>query len=289
MRIVSLLPSATEIACYLGLQPQLVGVTHECNYPPGVQELPVVTESRIPKGLASSEIDAVVRTQLESNDALYTLKLDTLEILRPDLIISQSLCDVCAVAADQIEEAAGQLPGKPEVLNLEPASLEDVFETILEVGLATDRHAIAQLRVAQLKARIDHVRDRARTLRSRPRVAVLEWLDPLFNAGHWTPQLVDIAGGIDCLGNLFEPSTTISMEQLTHANPDIIIVAICGFQLPRSQRDLALIGNSPQWRALRAVQAGNVRVVDGNAYFSRPGPRLVDSLELLAEIVANRP
>jgi iron complex transport system substrate-binding protein len=284
VRIVSLLPSATEIVCCVGLQPDLVGVTHECDYPTGVADLPVVTTSRIPKGLASREIDTIVRTQLESDTALYSLKMDVLEALKPDLIISQSLCDVCAVAANEVEVAACQLPGQPRVLNLEPASLEDVFDTIIEVGRAAACEDRARQTVATLQGRVDCVRQKAKAVKKRPRVAVLEWLDPLFNAGHWTPQLVDLAGGIDCLGNLFEPSTTISWNRLIEAAPDVIVVALCGFDIVRSRKDVALMENYREWSQLPAVRTGKVHVVDGNAYFSRPGPRLVESLELLREL-----
>ena len=285
MRIVSLLPSATEIVCCVGLQPSLVGVTHECDFPVGVADLPVVTTSKIPKGLASRDIDTMVRTQLESDAALYSLKMEVLEELKPDLIISQSLCDVCAVAANEVEAAACQLPGRPRVLNLEPASLEDVFGTVIEVGRAAECENRARQTVSGLQARVDCVRQKASSSRKRPRVAVLEWLDPLFNAGHWTPQLVDFAGGIDCLGNLFEPSSTISLDQLSDADPDVIVVALCGFNVERSRQDVTSIETRPEWQRLRAVRSGNVHVVDGNAYFSRPGPRLVDSLELLGRLL----
>lgn len=285
MRIVSLLPSATEIICSVGLRSNLVGVTHECDFPLGVAELPVVTRSLIPKGLASGDIDTLVRSQLETDAALYTLKMDVLEALKPDLIVSQSLCDVCAVAASEVERAACNLPGQPRVLNLEPASLEDVLATIIEVGRAAQVEDQARQTVAALEARVECVRQRSAPMATRPRVVVLEWLDPLFNAGHWTPQLVDFAGGIDCLGNLFQPSTTISLEQLAAADPDLIVVALCGFEVERSEQDVAAMAARPEWSQLRAVQAGNVHVVDGNAYFSRPGPRLVESLELLNALI----
>lgn len=285
MRIVSLLPSATEIVCCVGLQPDLVGVTHECDFPTGVSDLPVVTASRIPKGLSSGAIDEMVRTQLETDMALYSLNMDVLEELKPDLIISQSLCDVCAVAAREVELAARQLPGQPQLLNLEPTSLEDVLDLIVDVGRAGGCYERARQTVASLQTRIECVRRTAQTSRKRPRVAVLEWLDPLFNAGHWTPQLVELAGGTDCLGNLFEPSVTISFDQLADADPDIILVALCGFEIERSLKDVAAIETRWEWQQLRAVRSGNVHVVDGNAYFSRPGPRLVDSLELLGRLL----
>ncbi len=282
MRIVSLLPSATEIICSIGLQPNLVGISHECDYPPGVSTLPVVTRSIIPKGLPSKDIDSLVRRQLQSSTALYSLNVDTLRALEPDLIVSQSLCDVCAVAADEVERTACTLASRPRILNLEPTSLQDVFDTMLLLGQETGRHQQAQVVVQALQERIACVRDNAATKHCEPpTVAVLEWLDPLFNAGHWTPELVTFAGGIECLGNPFGPATAISWDQLANADPDVIVIALCGFDVARSRTDVARVARNPTWRTLRAVRKGQVHVMDGNAYFSRPGPRLVDSAEHL--------
>ncbi|MEM6582172.1 MAG: ABC transporter substrate-binding protein [Pseudomonadota bacterium] len=284
MRIVSLLPSATEIICSMGLREQLVGVTHECDYPASVKGLPVVTQSFIPEGLDSAAIDEMVRSQLSEQRALYSLRQDVLETLRPDLIVSQALCDVCAVAANEVEQAACNLPGRPKVINLEPARLEEVFETIAVVGEAAAQPEAAAAAIAGLQARVSAVRERSDRIApsDRPRVAMLEWLDPLFNAGHWTPQLVQMAGGNECLGNPFEPSTRMRWEQLTASDADVIFIAQCGFDTARSLQDVALLREQPRWQALKAVQSGRVFLADGNAYFSRSGPRLVDSLELLA-------
>ncbi|MEM8769487.1 MAG: cobalamin-binding protein [Pseudomonadota bacterium] len=286
VRIVSLLPSATEIVCSLGLADSLVGITHECDFPEQITHLPVVTQSKIPKGLASRDIDGLVRDQLTSEAALYSLRGEVLNKVAPDLIVSQSLCDVCAVASSEVEAAAADLPGSPRVLNLSPNSLEDVFQTMLLVGRAADVGAHSETTVAALRRRVEAVRVSGETAAgSKPRVAVLEWLDPLFNSGHWTPELVALAGGEDCLGNLHQPSETTPWEKLAAADPDLIVVALCGFDVERSQQDVALLKAHSTWSQLRAVRAGNVAVVDGNAYFSRPGPRLVDSLELMAELL----
>ena len=282
MRIVSLLPSATEIICALGLRNQLVGVTHECDYPDSVAGLPVVTHSRIPAGLSSGEIDGLVREQLTGNDALYTLDMPVLETLRPDLIVTQALCDVCAVAADEVNAAACALPGQPEVINLEPMRLSEVLDTLERVADAAGCAARGRVVRAGLQARIDEVAGRSQALDEPPRVAMLEWIDPLFNAGHWTPELVSIAGGRECLGNAFAPSETVSFEQLLASEPEVIAIALCGFDMTRSLRDVPLLTEHPGWRALPAVQADRVFLLDGNAYFSRPGPRLVDSTEILA-------
>ena len=284
MRIVSLLPSATEIICSIGLRQQLVGVSHECDFPASVAGLPAVTQTLIASDLASAEIDQQVRSRLRAERALYSLASEALVKLRPDLIVSQALCDVCAVAGAEVEAAVGALPKPAQVVNLEPASLADVFHTIALVGEAAGCPERARATVAKLRQRVDAVRRRTAAIAKseRPRVAVLEWLHPLFNAGHWTPQLVEWAGGLDCLGNPFAPSTTISWRQLADSRADVVLIALCGFDAQRSLLDLALLQHDPNWRALPAVAAGRVYVADGNAYFSRSGPRLVDSLEILA-------
>ena len=283
MRVVSLLPSATEIICELGLRSNLVGVSHECDYPLGVRKLPVVTSSVIPKNARSDEIDRLVRDHLKTHSALYLLDLQLLRTLRPDIIVTQALCDVCAVAADHVEDAVRSLPGNPTVINLEPMCLEDMFTTMREVGQATGIIAAAAARVAQLRARIAAVEMRTAAGVSEPvRVAFLEWLDPPFNAGHWTPQLIRLAGGDDCLGNEGRPSVTLSWDDIRAAKPDVLFVACCGFSMERALEDLPILARQPGWEALPCVQNNRVYVCDGNAYFNRPGPRLVDSLELLA-------
>ena len=284
MRIVSLLPSATEIVCALGLEDDLVGVTHECDFPPSVKSLPKVTRTLIPHDAASADIDALVRERLKVQTALYTLDVPTLERLRPDLLVTQALCDVCAVAEAEVQEAACGLPGRPQVLNLEPMSLQDVFETLLLVGRATGRTEQAREVVAALQARVDAVAARTATLSSdeRPRVAFLEWIDPPFNGGHWNPTLIEMAGGVDVLGNAGQPSRTLVWEDLVQARPDVLFIACCGFDAERGSQDVPVLERQPGWAALPCVQNGRVYVSDGNAYFSRPGPRLVDSLEILA-------
>ncbi len=283
MRIVSLLPSATEIICELGLGPQLVGVSHECDYPPEVLRIPKVTSSVIPKDAPSAEIDQLVRAHLQTNKALYMLDLDLLESLRPDCIVTQALCDVCAVSADDVEAAVCSLPSAPTVINLEPSRLEDVFDTIELVGEAAEIRATAKSKVAELKSRVAAVATRTATkIGSRPRVALLEWIDPPFNAGHWNPQLVDLAGGIDCLGNEGMPSRTLDWFEIETAAPEVLFIACCGYSLQRTLADLPILTRQPGWTKLPSTQSDRVYAFDGRAYFSRPGPRLVDSLELLA-------
>ncbi len=284
LRIVSLLPSATEIVCALGLQEHLVGVSHECDFPIGVEMLPRVTRTAIPKGLDSLAIDNTVRELLQTQAALYHLNEEILAELKPEFIVTQALCDVCAVSAEEVNSVACRLPGQPRVINLEPMSLAQVFETIALLGTATRRQQQADRVLQLLQGRVAAVTSRTASIpvTERPRVAMLEWIDPLFNAGHWTPELVSMAGGIDCLGNANQPSRQIAAKDLIDSNPDVVFIALCGFDMTRTAEDLPLLNKIPGWEALRCVQQGRVYYTDGNAYFSRPGPRLVDSLEILA-------
>lgn len=282
MRIVSLLPSATEIVCSLGLEDQLVGVTHECDFPPSVQQLPKVTRTLIPADASSREIDGLVRQRLETNRALYELDLTSLEQVRPDLIVTQALCDVCAVAEDEVRAAACILPSRPRVINLEPNTLQQVFESIRQVAQAAGVEEKAEELVAALASRVTAVAARSAAIRERPRVAFLEWLDPPFSCGHWNPELVRLAGGIEGLGREGCPSRTLSWEEVLAWQPEVVFIACCGFGLARTLEDWPLVSAVPGWENLAAVSQGRVYVTDGSHYFSRPGPRLVDSLEILA-------
>ncbi|HXZ43695.1 MAG TPA: cobalamin-binding protein [archaeon] len=282
MRIVSLLPSATEIICALGLEDRLVGVTHECDFPAVVRKLPKVTRTLIPTEAPSAEIDRLVRERLRTTQALYTLDLPTLEALRPDLIVTQALCDVCAVAEDEARVAAGRLPGGPRVVNLEPQTLAQIFDAIRHVAKATGAAGVAEEVVGGLTARVEAVVSRTATLRHRPRVALLEWLDPPFSCGHWSPELVRLAGGIEGLGREGRPSRTLRWEEVSAWQPEVVVIACCGFSLERTLHDLPSVQRVPTWLDLPAVRSGRVYVTDGSQYFSRPGPRLVDSLEILA-------
>ncbi len=282
MRIVSLLPSATETICALGLEDRLVGVTHECDDPPSVRRLPRVTRTLIPADAPSGEIDRLVRERLRTNRALYTLDLPALEALRPDLIVTQALCDVCAVAEEEVRAAACRLPGSPRVINLEPRSLSQVFDAIRQVAQAAGVEGKAEEVVAGLTARVEAVVARTAGLRHRPRVALLEWLDPPFSSGHWGPELVRLAGGIEGLGEEGQPSRTLRWDEVIARQPEVVVIACCGFGVERALEDLPPLQSVPGWQELPAVRSGRVYVADGAQYFSRPGPRLVDSLEILA-------
>ena len=282
MKIVSLLPSATEIVCQLGLGDQLVGVTHECDYPPFVQQLPKVTKTLIPHQATSREIDALVRERLQTQAALYSLDLPVLQRLQPDLLVTQALCDVCAVAEAEVNEAACSLPGQPRVVNLEPMRLSEVLDGIQLVADAAGIPKKAIEVIAGLQQRVDRIIEGNRTLTHRPRVVLLEWIDPPFTAGHWSPELVRMAGGVEGLGREGERSRTMAWDEILQFDPDFLIVACCGFNVERTLLDIPILTQYPGYHDLNCVRQNQVFVIDGNAYFSRPGPRLVDSLELLA-------
>jgi iron complex transport system substrate-binding protein len=284
-RIVSLLPSATEIVCALGLRPGLVGVSHECDYPADVGTLPRVTRTRIPSGLGSSDIDRLVRAELGEKQALYSLDMGLLHALEPDLLVTQALCDVCAVAADEVESAACALAGSPRVLNLEPMTLEEVFATHLLVGEAAGIAAHARAIVAALRRRVARVAQAVRPVAHRPRVAFLEWLDPPFNGGHWTPELIALAGGVDVFDGAGQRSRTLAWDEVLRTQPEVLVMALCGFDQQRAARDLPGLAARPGFLDMPCARSGQIWLVDGNQYFSRPGPRLVDSLELLGAIL----
>lgn len=282
MRIVSLLPSATEMICALGLEGWLVGVTHECDFPVSVRALPKVTRTLVPTDASSAEIDRLVREKLRASRALYTLDLPTLEELHPDLIVTQALCDVCAVAEQEVREAACALPSGPRVINLEPQTLAEIFEAIRQVAQAAGVEDLADDLVRRLRARVEAVVVRATGQRYRPRVALLEWLDPPFSCGHWNPELVRLAGGIEGLGREGTPSRTLHWDEVAAWQPEVVVIACCGLGIERTLEDVPPLQSLSAWQHLPAVRSGQVYVTDGSHYFSRPGPRLVDSLEILA-------
>ena len=284
MRIVSLLPSATELVCGLGLRQQLVGVSHECDYPNSVIGLPVLTSSRIPEGLDSGSIDHLVTEQLKSDQALYDLNIDVLTSLRPDLIVTQALCDVCAVSGNDVARAVGGLPNNPDVINLEPNCLTDVLDTVELLAEAANCVKQGQIYLRELRYRISQVNNKSSVinLSDKPRVALLDWLDPIFDGGHWSPEIIELAGGIACFGNKREPSQRRSWNDLIQAKPEIIFIALCGFNVERSMQDVEDFFSSQEFSVLLDQVGSKIFLVDGNAYFSRPGPRLVDALEIMA-------
>ena len=286
MKIVSLLPSATEIVYALGLGNQLAAVTHECDYPPEANRKPVITRSILSPGMTSGEIDEAVRGQLDQSHSLYTIDRALLAEIQPDLILTQQLCDVCAVSYNDVQDAVRSLPQPgPGILNLEPNSLDDVLDTIRLVGLAASREGQADAVIAGLRGRIEQVRKRAGQTNTRPRTVLLEWIEPLFGGGHWDPELVEIAGGVDGIGQMHAPSTQVSWASIRDFAPEVLVIAQCGFGVERSAQDMPLLEALPGYTDLPAVRAGRVYLVNGSDYFSRPGPRLVDSLELLETLL----
>jgi len=278
VRIVSLLPSATEIVCALGLEEELVAVTHECDHPASVRAKPVITSSVLGSDGTSAQIDRHIRRLVHEGSSIYALDAERLRALRPDLILTQELCEVCAVSYPIVERAVRRLDADTQLVSLEPESLDDVYQNIATVAALTNRAGRAPALLDELAGRIRIVQDR---IGSRPprRTVCLEWVDPLYNCGHWTPGLVQLAGGKDLLGTAGRPARPIENRDLVDAQPEVIVVIACGFGLERSLREIE--------RVDLADQAGSAElwVVDGNAYFSRPGPRLVDSVEILASIL----
>jgi len=285
-RIVSLLPAATEIAAALGLMDNVVGVSHECDFPEEAKTRPRVTRCPVHKaGLSSREIDDWVRRTLRENGTIYTIDETLLRQLRPDVILTQKLCDVCAVGYGTVARLAGTLPGPPQVVNLEPSRLSDIFDDICRVAKAcgvSDRWAKV---VAELTMRVEAVRGRATRIPNRPRCFLMEWVDPPFCSGHWGPELVEIAGGHDPLGRKHQRSVEIKWEAVLEARPEIIVLALCGYDVDRAQRDYELLRKFPGFDSLPAAQNNRIHIVDASAYFARPGPRIVDSLEILAGIL----
>lgn len=285
MRVVSLLPAATEIVAALGRTDALVAVSHECDHPPEVARLPRATRCAIHGNtLPSDAIDRWVGETLATTGTLYTMDKPLLRQLRPDVILTQRLCDVCAVAWDGVTAFAASLPGPPQVVNLEPTTLADVLADVRRVGAALGASVEAARVIAELEARIAAVRARTADARRR-RCVVLEWLAPPFRSGHWTPELVAIAGGEEPLGRAGEDAARVSWNDVVASAPDVLVLACCGFDVARTLRDVGVLRAAPGWNELRAVRDGEIHVVDGSAYFSRPGPRLVDSLEMLAAIL----
>jgi iron complex transport system substrate-binding protein len=279
MRIVSLVPSATEMLFALGLGADVIAVTHECDYPEAARELPKVTRDVLPAGLSAAQIDAAVKERTLAGESIYELDTEALHELRPDLIVTQALCTVCAVSYDDVRAVAEEIDTHPQVVSLDPHTVGEVLGDARTLAQATDRWDAAVELVRDAAARIDRVRVATRKAR-RIKVAALEWLDPPFAAGHWTPQLIEFAGGEDVLGFAGEQSEQRSWEEIAAAKPDVVIVMPCGYDAEIAHREAEMHRDQ-----LASVGAGEVVAVDAAAYFSRPGPRIVDGLELLAHIL----
>ncbi len=289
MRICSLLPGATEVVAALGLADDLVGISHECDYPPEVRRKPVLVRAAIDAdGTASPEIDQQVRKAVQAGQDLYELDEVLFARVEPDLVIAQDLCHVCAITPSRLQRAIATMRKAPTLLTLNPTTFDQILNDVERIGHATGKEAEAHALTANLRARLEGIRERISHAgdwgAGHPTVACLEWLDPLYAAGHWVPEMVSLAGGVDVLGAAGAPSQRVTWEQVRNAAPDVLVLMPCGFSVNRTLREWECLTHHPGWHSLPSVQNGRVFVVDASAYFSRPGPRLVDGVVLLAAL-----
>ena len=284
-RIVSFLPSATEMICALGLGDRLVGITHECDYPPEIMGKPIVVRSVLPiESMSQSEIDSVVTERLRNGLSLYRVDETLMRGISPDLILTQDLCQVCAPSGNEVSQMLKLLPAKPQILWLTPKSIEQIFENVRDLGEATGRSEKAETLIADGRARLEKIASITSNASSRPRVFCMEWMDPVYCCGHWVPEMVEIAGGIDKLGRKGTDSVRIQWRDVIEWKPEVIVVMPCGFDLEQAFDRAQQLSTYPGWEDLPAVLEKRVYVVDANSYFARPGPRIVDGTELLAHL-----
>jgi iron complex transport system substrate-binding protein len=285
MRILSLLPSATEIVYALGLGDDLVGVSHECDYPPEVKTKPVVSTSDLSPALRSAEIHGTVNAHHHPTHSLYRIDEQLLQQIDPEVILTQELCTVCAIPVAQVREAARILAGPRRIVSLEPNNLRQILDNILTVGDVTGQEERARAVTFALQERIDKVAATASRAASRPRVFCMEWMDPPMAGGHWVPEMIRLAGGIDGVGNERAPSTVIPWAQVIEYAPEVMVIMPCGYKIERTRSEVERLSTSVGWSDFPAVRAGRVYIVDSPSFFSRPGPRTVNGLEMLAEII----
>jgi iron complex transport system substrate-binding protein len=285
-RIVSFLPSATEMICALGLADRLAGVTHECDFPPEVRDKPVVVRSALPtERMSQSEVDAAVTERLRNGLSLYQVDERLLQAIAPDLIVTQDLCQVCAPSGNEVAQVLSALPAKPKILWLTPKSLGQIFENLHELGAATGRRRQAEEIIVNGRARLQRIAAQASRLTARPRVFCMEWIDPVYCSGHWVPEMVRIAGGIDELGREGADSVRIPWNDVLHWAPEVLIVMPCGCGLAKAAEHARQLFHYPGSSELPAVRSGRVYAADANSYFARPGPRVVEGTELLAHLL----
>lgn len=285
-RIVSLIASSTEIVHALGFGSQLVGCSHECDYPESVRELPVCTEPKFRSDGSSYEIDQRVKAIVQEGLSVYRVNADMLDRLQPTHIITQDQCEVCAVSLRDVEEAAcALLSSRPEIVSLKPNSLADIFADIVRVGTALGAAGAAEQLNGALKERIDKVRAGAWSALPKPTVACIEWIEPLMAAGNWMPELVELAGGVNLFGEGGKHSPWMTWQELVERDPDVIVVCPCGFDIARTLEEMHVIAAQPHYKELKASKNAKVIVADGNQYFNRPGPRVIESLEIFAEVL----
>jgi iron complex transport system substrate-binding protein len=288
MRIVSFLPSATEMACALGLENELVGITHECDYPEKVKSKPIVVRNVLPiEQMTQAEIDRAVAERMREGLSLYQIDEQLLKSLAPDLILTQNLCQVCAPSGNEVSQVLKALTNSPEILWLTPQSIAEIFDNVRDLGLATGKAEEASALIAKCEARLERIRQLVSRVTSRPRVFCMEWLDPVYASGHWVPELVNIAGGIDELGKERGESVRVAWKEIVEWAPEVLVIMPCGFNLQQTMKQIWSVFTSPSsdFFKLPAVREGRVYAVDANSYFARPGPRVVEGAELLAELI----
>ncbi len=284
--IVTLLPSATEIVCALGAGGSLVGRSHECDFPEEVRRLPACTSTKLDARADSAEIDRQVKNLAQEAVSVYRIERELLRQLQPGIVVTQAQCEVCAVSLREVEEAVGHWLGRrPQIISLSPARLTDIWEDIRRVAMALDLAEHGRTVLSALKNRTVNIIEKTCLLKQRPAVVCVEWIEPLMAAGNWVPELVELAGGVNVAGEPGQPSPWLNWEVLAKLDPDIIVVMPCGFDLSRTKLEITALLNHPSWPKLRAVKSRRVFLTDGNQYFNRPGPRVVESLEILAEII----
>ncbi len=284
MRIVSLLPSATEILFALDRDSEVVGVSYDCDFPPQVSARRLVVDSRIPPGLASLEIDRQVREYVERGESLYSVNADALRELAPDLVVTQDLCLVCAASPDDLAAVLANFEKRPRVLSLNPRNLGDVWSDISRVARETSREDTAKTLLGEIQQRLRVLKRQVKRISRRPRVAFLEWLEPFYIGGHWVPEMITLAGGEDVFGRVGAPSFRVELKDIVAAVPDVIVVAPCGYDAEQARNEYCTMKFPPEWDAIPAVRDGRVYAFEANAYASRPGPRLVTGVEALAKI-----
>lgn len=285
-RVVSLLPSCTEIVCALGARARLVGRSHECNFPAEVQSLPVCTAAKLTTNASSAEIDREVKSLLKNALSIYSVDAEQMCALRPDLVLTQSQCEVCAVSLSEVEAALAQCVGqRSHVLSLAPMRFPDLWDNIRDVAKAMRIENAGKNLCKRLKVRVADIIVATSQITRRPSVACIEWVEPLMAAGNWVPELVELAGGLSLFGEPGRHSPWLNWEAVQEHNPEVIILMPCGFNLERARSETPALTNRPDWLKLRAVRASRVYLTDGSQFFNRPGPRLIDSLEILAEIL----
>jgi len=283
MRIVSLLPSATETLFALGLHDEIVGVSHECDYPAEALTKTRVVKSRLPKDAAPAEIERLVREHVDRGESIYAVDKDLVEELKPDLIVTQDLCHVCAATPEELGAVLAQISGRPEVLSLDPLDLGDVWRDILCIGEATGRRERAQEFVENIGARLAHIEVEAASFRAQPKAVVLEWLDPFYVGGHWVPEMVGAAGGVEVLGQVKKPGLRVTMQEIIAVAPEVLFIAPCGYDAERARKEYLSMSWPREWQMVPAVRDGRVFALDANAYVSRPAGRLVTGIEAMAK------